>query len=69
MMDKLSLFKTVTLSVIICLLLSDGLRLMAYPAHTLSQPHKDILLTAALLWIASAFINQRSNDDDWAGQL
>jgi len=68
-MEKLSLFRSFILSVIICLLLFDGLRLLTNPADSLPVRHKEMLLIAALLWIASAMINQQSNDDDLAGQV
>jgi hypothetical protein len=31
-------------------------------------PHRNILQTCALLWFASVFFPQNSNDD-WAGEL
>ena len=68
-MEKLSLFHSFILSVIVCLLLFDGLRLLTNPADTLPLQHKEMLLTAALFWIASTMINQQRNDDDLAGQL
>jgi len=68
-MDKLFLFRTLIVSLMICLLAWDGLQILIHSANSLPEQHKQVLLTGALLWISSAFINQRSNDDDWAGQI
>ena len=68
-MDKLFLFRTLIFSLMICLLARDGLRILIHSANDLPGQHKQVLLMAALLWISSALINQRSNDDDWAGQI
>jgi hypothetical protein len=68
-MDKLFLFRTLIVALMTCLLIWDGLRLLTRSGDSLPQQHKDILLTCALLWIVSVFVNQNSNDDDWAGQF
>ena len=69
MRDKLFLFRTLIVSMMICLLIFDGLRIMTHSANPFPEQHKELLLTATLLWIASVFINQGSNDDDWAGEI
>lgn len=51
------------------LLIWDGLRILRYPSGNLPEQEKDLLLTATLLWIITAFVSQRSNDDDWAGKF
>jgi len=68
-MDKLILFRTLIVAFMFCLLIWDGLQLLTHTAGALPQQHKQLLLTCALLWIASVLMNQNSNDDDWAGQF
>jgi hypothetical protein len=68
-MDKLFLFRTLIVAFMFCLLIWDGSQLLTHSAGTFPQQHKQLLLTCALLWIATVFMNQNSNDDDWAGQF
>lgn len=68
-MNKFFLFRGLAAAFICGLLIWDGLQLLTHSAHTLPEGHKELLLIGALLWTISAFINQNSNDDDWAGQL
>ncbi len=68
-MNKLFLFRTLIVTLMICLLIYDGLQFLAHAANAFPQQHKQVLLTCALLWIASVLISQNSNDDDWAGQF
>ena len=69
MMGKLFLFRTLILSLMMCLLIFDGLRLINHSATAFPEQHKELLLTGTLLWIGTVFINQGSNDDDWAGEI
>lgn len=66
-MDKLFLFRTLIAAFMLCLFVWDGLQLLAGQAPYM--PHRDFLLTAALLWIISVFVDLNNKDDDWAGQL
>ena len=68
-MDKLWLFRTLIITLLICLLAWDGPRLLiaGSPASVPPQ-HRQILLTGAVLWLATLFLIKNS-DDDWAGEL
>lgn len=66
MMDKLFLFRTLIITLLLCLLVWDGLLLISGNAQRL--PHRDFLLTGTLLWFVTLFFN-RNSDDDWAGQF
>ncbi len=66
MMDKLFLFWTLIVALVLCLLLWDVTLWLT--RHTQPLAHRDVLLTCALLWIVSVFFPQNS-DDDWAGQF
>jgi len=68
-MNKLFLFRIVVISLTLCLLVWDGLQIMSHSLNHLPEHHKEVLLTGALLWIASVFVNEHRNDDDWAGQF
>lgn len=67
-MQKVFLFRTLIVALMISLLLWDGFRLIFHNLNAVPQQHKELLFIGALLWIATVFINQGSNDDDWAGQ-
>jgi cell division protein FtsW (lipid II flippase) len=67
-MDKLFLFRTLIVTMMICFLIFDVLRILSHSADAFRE-HKELLLTGALLWIVSVIINQGSNDDDWAGDI
>jgi len=69
MRGKLFLFRTLIVSLMICLLIFDGLRIMMRSTSAFPEYHKELLLMGALLWIMSVFIDQGSNDDDWAGEF
>ncbi|MCC8424729.1 hypothetical protein [Mucilaginibacter sp. UR6-11] len=66
MRDTLLLFRTTIAALMFCLLAWDGIQWLNL--HTRPLPHRDLLLTGALLWLVSVFFPQNS-DDDWAGQL
>jgi hypothetical protein len=68
-MNKLCLFRMLIVSFLVCLIIWDGLGLLFNSTHTLPVQHRQLFLVGAFLWIAAVFINQNSNDDDWAGQL
>jgi hypothetical protein len=68
-MDKLFLFRTLVAALMVSLLVFDGLPLLIHPANAVPEQHKEVLLTGALLWIATTFFNQGSNRGDWAGQF
>jgi hypothetical protein len=68
-MNKLFLFCTLIVVLMICLLIWDGLQLLTRSLNSFPEQHKQLLLTCTLLWIVFVFINQNSNDDDWAGQF
>jgi cell division protein FtsW (lipid II flippase) len=68
MMNKLFLFRTLIVPMMICLLIFDVLRITSHSADAFPE-HKKLLLTGILLWIVSVIINQGSNDDDWAGEI
>ncbi len=65
MRDKLFLFRRVIVAVMICLLIWDGL--FAVTQHLQVLPHRDLLLTGALIWVATLFLPQNSDDDNWVG--
>jgi len=66
MTDKLSLLKTLIAALTICLFAWDIILCLAL--HLPCLPHQEMVLTGSLLWIASLFFPQQS-DDDWAGQF
>jgi hypothetical protein len=66
MINKLFLFRTLIAALMLCLLAWDGVLWLT--RQTPTWPHRDLLLTGALLWIFSVFFPQNS-DDDWAGQF
>lgn len=68
MMDKLFLFRTLIISLMICLVVFDGLQIMIHLANAFPEQHKKLLLTGALLWGISLLINQGNNEEDWAGE-
>ncbi len=65
-MDKLFLFRTLIVALMICLLAWDGL--LWLNRHSPALPDRDLLLTCALLWIVTVLFPQNS-DDDWAGEF
>ena len=69
MMDKFFLFRTLIVSMMICLLIFDVLRIVSHSADAFPEQHKEPLLTGTLLWIVSVIVNRGSNDDDWAGEI
>ena len=66
MTDKLLLFRTLIIAVMVCLLTWDAILVLT--GQELIVPPQNLLLTCLLLWILSLFFPQNS-DDDWAGQL
>jgi hypothetical protein len=66
MTDKLLLFRTLIIAVMVCLLAWDAI--LALNGQELIVPPQNLLLACLLLWILSLFFPQNS-DDDWAGQL
>ena len=66
MTDKLLLFRTLIIAVMVCLLAWDAILVLT--GQELIVPPQNLLLTCLLLWILSLFFPQNS-DDDWAGQL
>ena len=66
MINKLFLFRTLVAALMLCLLAWDSLLWLTRQTQT--WPHRDLLLTGALLWIVSVFFPWNS-DDDWAGQF
>jgi hypothetical protein len=61
-MNKLFVFRTLIAALVLCLLLWDVAISLSSQKHP--WPHRELLLTAALLWIISVFFPQNS-DDDW----
>jgi len=68
-MDKLFLYRSLIVALVVCLLIWDGVQLLIRSANAMPQQHKQLVLTAALLWIISVLVKQNRNDDDWAGQF
>jgi hypothetical protein len=66
MTDKCSIIKSLIAAITVCLLVWDVILCIAL--HLQSLPHQDWVLTGCLLWLASLFFPQQS-DDDWAGQF
>ena len=66
MTDKLLLFRTLIIAVMVCLLAWDAILVLT--GQELIVPPQNLLLTCLLLWILSLFFPQNS-DDDRAGQL
>jgi accessory gene regulator protein AgrB len=61
-MKKIWLFRSVLLTLLIGLLCLDLLRSLAF--GTPFPQHRNVLLASALLWVASVFFPQKT-DDDW----
>jgi len=66
MTDKFSSIKWLIAALTVCLLACDVI--LCITRHLQSLPHQNIVLTGCLLWFASLFFPQQS-DDDWAGQF
>jgi hypothetical protein len=66
-MNKLELAKTLLITVLLCLLVWDGLQYVAGRYQAIPQSHKELIATGTLLWFATLFFTKNS-DDDWAGQ-
>ncbi|WP_179415733.1 hypothetical protein HDF19_20945 [Mucilaginibacter sp. E4BP6] len=60
-MDKLLVFRVLIIAVLVCLLLWDVALWLSGARQP--WPHRNTLLTCALLWIISVFFPQNSNDD------
>lgn len=67
-MNRIGLFRTLIISLIICLLTWDVFAMIGRANYSLPETHKQVLLTGALLWFV-AVISDRNGDDDWAGAL
>jgi len=66
-MEKIFLFRTMLVALLVCILLWDVLLWITH--HTTWLPHKDLLLAGALLWIITILLPQKSDDDNWAGEF
>lgn len=62
MMDKLFIWRTLIFAFMLCVLAWD--MLSSLTLHTPPLAHRELLLAAVLLWLASVFFPQNS-DDDW----
>jgi hypothetical protein len=62
MMNKMFVFRTLIVTMMFCVFLWDAALLLS--SHTEPWPHRELLLTGALIWIISVFFPQNS-DDDW----
>lgn len=68
-MNKLLLFRTSVVALLLCLLAWDGIRLLtSHSSYELPEQHREILLAGALLWFG-AILATKNSDDDWAGQF
>jgi hypothetical protein len=68
-MNKLLLFRALIVTLLLCLLAWDGIRLLTnHPPGDLPEQHREILLAGALLWFIAVLAGKNS-DDDLAGQF
>jgi hypothetical protein len=66
-MNKLELAKTLLITVLLCLLVWDGLQYLMGRQPAIPQSHKELIATGTLLWFITLFFT-KDRDDDWAGQ-
>ena len=66
MKNKLVFIRTLIMTIMVMLLAWDIM--LRFIRHTATFPHRDLLLTGALLWIVSVVFPEQ-NDDYWVGQL
>ena len=66
MINKIFLFRSMLIAAVLGILFFDTLICMT--GHGQQFEHRNALLTCALLWFASLFYTQNS-DDDWAGEF
>lgn len=66
MMDKLFLLRAIIFALMLGIFAWD--LILQFTQSSQPWQHRDILLTAFLLWIVSVLFPQDS-DDDWAGQF
>jgi len=64
MTNILFLFRTMLAAILLCIILFDTVLWLT--GHGQALPHRNALLTCALLWFAALLFPQNS-DDDWAG--
>ncbi|EHQ28834.1 hypothetical protein [Mucilaginibacter paludis] len=68
-MKKTAVLRIIIVLLMFCLLAWDSLMVLTGSANQLPEQHKQLLLTAFLLWLVTTMFNQNRNDDDWAGQF
>jgi len=66
MNNKIFIFRSLLFAVAVCILLFDMILWLTGQGKQLE--HRNALLTCLLLWFASLFHPQNS-DDDWAGEI
>ena len=68
MKEKIDFYSSLLFSLLFCLLLFDGILMLAGNIHQVPGSHKQVLLTGFLLWFVSLIIG-RDRDDDWQGNF
>jgi hypothetical protein len=68
MKEKIGFYSSLLFSLLFCVLLFDGILLLAGKIHQVPVSHRDLLLIGFLLWFIS-LVAGRDRDDDWAGQI
>ena len=66
-MNKLELTKPLLITVLLCLLVWDGMQYLIGHQPTIPQSHKELLAIGTLLWFITLFFT-KNRDDDLAGQ-
>ena len=66
-MNKLELTKPLLITVLLCLLVWDGMQYLVGHQPAIPQSHKELLATGTLLWFITLFFT-KNRDDDLAGQ-